>query len=104
MKNLLAIAAFLTSVVFAAAQPIRTSAGNCDLGITINNNYSKAHLLDSIMKHYTNDAMPALSLAVYSEKEGWWAGAHGYASLETKTPMDNCHLQYLQAFQKHIWL
>jgi len=37
---------------------------------------------------------------VYSETEGWWAGAQGYASVENKTPMQNCHLQYLQSIAK----
>ena len=100
MKNLVALAVFLASVVLADAQPTKSLVGNCDLGVTINHKYSKAAVLDSIMKHYTNDAMPALSLAVYSEKEGWWAGAQGYASVETKAPMENCHLQYLQSVSK----
>ena len=100
MKNLVPIAVFLTSVVLAEAQPTKSSAGNCELGVTINDKYSKAAPLDSIMKHYTDDAMPALALAVYSEKEGWWAGAQGYASVETKEPMENCHLQYLQSVSK----
>ena len=100
MKNLVPIAVFLTSVVLAEAQPTKSSAGNCELGVTINDKYSKAAPLDSIMKHYTDDGMPALALAVYSEKEGWWAGAQGYASVETKEPMENCHLQYLQSVSK----
>ena len=100
MKNLVPIAVFLTSVVLAEAQPTKSSASNCELGVTLNDKYSKAAVLDSIMKHYTDDAMPALALAVYSEKEGWWAGAQGYASVETKEPMENCHLQYLQSVSK----
>ena len=44
--------------------------------------------------------IPGASVAVYSEKEGWWAGAQGYADLEKKLPMTNCHLQYLQSISK----
>ncbi len=100
MKKFLAIVVFLASNVFARTQPFKNSAGNCDLGVSINTNYSKARSLDSIMSHYTNNSMPGLSLAVYSEKEGWWAGSQGYASVESKAPMENCHLQYLQSVSK----
>ena len=62
--------------------------------------YSKAASLDSILKHYTTNMIPGASVAVYSEKEGWWAGAQGYADLEKKLPMTNCHLQYLQSISK----
>ena len=52
------------------------------------------------MKHYTTNALPGVSLAVYTEKEGWWASAQGYANVEKKIPMQNCHLQYLQSVSK----
>ena len=39
-------------------------------------------------------------MAVYSEAEGWWAGAKGYASMKKKLPMQNCHLQYIQSVSK----
>ena len=44
--------------------------------------------------------LPGASVAVYSEQEGWWAGAQGYADLEKNVPMTNCHLQYLQSVSK----
>ena len=44
--------------------------------------------------------LPGASVAVYSETEGWWAEAQGYADLEKKLPMTNCHLQYLQSVSK----
>ena len=100
MKNSLVLAAILTTTVFSKAQTFKKPSRICELGITINGNYSKAHALDSIMKHYTTNSLPGLSLAVYSEKEGWWAGAAGYSSVENKTPMENCHLQYLQSVSK----
>ena len=100
MKNFLTGVVFLTWAAWSDAQPAKNSAGDCDLGVTINSNYSKGFILDSILKHYSTNAMPGLSLAVYSEKEGWWASAQGYASLEAKIPMENCHLQYLQSVSK----
>jgi len=73
---------------------------NCKPDVAINAAYSKASPLDSILKHYTTNMIPGASVAVYSEKEGWWVGAQGYADLEKKLPMTNCHLQYLQSISK----
>ena len=72
----------------------------CDLGITINSGFSKAKAIDSIMKKYTDAILPGTAIAVYTEKEGWWASSSGYASLEEKKPMENCHLQYIQSVSK----
>ena len=73
---------------------------NCKPDVAINAAYSKAAPLDSILKPYTTDMIPGASVAVYSEKEGWWAGAQGYADMEKRLPMTNCHLQYLQSISK----
>lgn len=72
----------------------------CDLGVTINTGFSKAKAIDSIMKKYTGEILPGTAIAVYTEKEGWWAGSAGYASIEEKKPMENCHLQYIQSVSK----
>lgn len=100
MKNILISGGLALISFFLNAQSIKTPVTDCDLGVTINRNYSKGAILDSIMKFYTTDVLPGLSMAVYSEKEGWWASAQGYASFENKTPMQNCHLQYLQSVSK----
>jgi D-alanyl-D-alanine carboxypeptidase len=76
------------------------STKNCKPDVAINASYSKAVSLDSILRHFTTNMIPGASVAVYSEKEGWWAGAQGYADLEKKLPMTNCHLQYLQSITK----
>ena len=73
---------------------------DCKPAVTINSAYSKAKALDSILKYFTHNMLPGASVAVYSEAEGWWAGAQGYADLEKKLPMTNCHLQYLQSVSK----
>ncbi|MGZ5134445.1 MAG: serine hydrolase domain-containing protein, partial [Flavitalea sp.] len=100
MKLLFISSVLLFSAISSYAQPGKKSFSDCDLGVTINQDYSKANVMDSIMKHYTTNAMPGVSIAIYSEKEGWWASAQGYASLENQTPMENCHLQYLQSVSK----
>jgi D-alanyl-D-alanine carboxypeptidase len=74
--------------------------GKCKPDVTINSAFSKAKALDSVLKYYTHNMLPGASVAVYSETEGWWTGAQGYADLEKKLPMTDCHLQYLQSVSK----
>ncbi len=62
--------------------------------------YKKSDTLHAIMKKYTVSGVPGVAVAIYSEKDGWWAGAEGYARIEDKTPMANHHLQYLQSVSK----
>ena len=91
----------ILSLVIVSALPFLGQAPkNCNPGVAINASYSKAASLDSILKHYTTNMIPGASVAVYSEKEGWWVSAQGYADLEKKLPMTNCHLQYLQSISK----
>ncbi|MEN0052885.1 MAG: serine hydrolase domain-containing protein [Mucilaginibacter sp.] len=73
---------------------------NCRIVVPINNNYAKSDSLHDIMKRYVKTGLPGIVMAVYSEKDGWWAGAEGYANIERKRPMENCDLQYLQSVSK----
>jgi len=100
MKNYLIAATVFLGGFLTPDQNKSQPGKECNQDIIINKNYSKATTLDSIMTYYTTNALPGVSVAVYSEKEGWWAGARGYANLEQKIPMDNCHLQYLQSVSK----
>lgn len=72
----------------------------CLQEIVVNKGYSKAVQLQSIMDSATIKGVPGVSLAIYSETEGWWAGASGYSNIEAKTLMTTCHLQYLQSVAK----
>jgi D-alanyl-D-alanine carboxypeptidase len=100
MKKTLISGLLVISTIFLNAQPVKIPGTSCQPDVTINLSYSKAPALDSIMKQYTTNALPGASVAVYSEAEGWWAGAGGYSNLEKKTPMNVCHLQYLQSVSK----
>lgn len=73
---------------------------SCDINVTLNDHYAKSDSLHAIMKRYTAAGLPGVAIATYSEKYGWWAGAEGYSKVETKTPMENCNLQYLQSVSK----
>lgn len=86
-------------VILAFAQTEKTNPG-CIPDVLINKNFSKASAIDSIMKKYTVGGLPGVSMAVYTEDEGWWAGTAGYSKLETKTLMTNCNIQYLQSVSK----
>lgn len=91
--------AAITFIIVAHLTYAQQTSG-CNTGVNINSGFSKAAALDSIMKRYTANALPGIAIAVYTEKEGWWSAAHGYARVEDKTPMNNCHLQYLQSVAK----
>jgi len=62
--------------------------------------FKNSDSLHAIMRKYTDAGLPGVALAIYSEKDGWWAGAEGYAKLEEKLHMTNSHLQYLQSISK----
>src|SRR6188768_1735405 len=96
MKKIVILGLITVYVLPTLGQTIES----CKSEITINGAFSKATALDSILKYYTHNMLPGASVAIYSETEGWWAGAQGYADLEKKLPMDNCHLQYLQSVSK----
>src|SRR5690349_4731693 len=72
----------------------------CNLGVEINSNFSRASRVDSVIRAYSPEFLPGVSVAVYSASEGWWADAAGYANKENNLAMDNCHLQYLQSITK----
>ena len=91
----------ITFLIAISAVPFfgQTST-SCKPDVPVNAAFSKAALVDSILKHYTHNMLPGASVAVYSETEGWWTESRGFADLERKLPMTDCHLQYLQSISK----
>jgi D-alanyl-D-alanine carboxypeptidase len=61
--------------------------------------YSKATSITKAVEQLTSDGVPGCAVTIYSS-EGWWSTASGYAKIENKTPMQSCHLQYLQSVAK----
>ena len=96
MKKILISCITTVSAVTFFGQTSKT----CEPDVVINAAFSKTSMVDSILKHYTNNLLPGASVAVYSETEGWWTSSRGFADLEKKLAMTDCHLQYLQSISK----
>lgn len=101
MKKILSTTILVLAVqLLTNAQPSNQIISKKNDDISLNKNYSKASALQALMKKYSEQGLPGVSMAVYTENEGWWAGAAGYSKVETKTPLTNNHLQYLQSVSK----
>jgi D-alanyl-D-alanine carboxypeptidase len=61
--------------------------------------YSKSHDLDHVLQQIVDNGVPGVVMAVQTD-EGLWESAKGFAKIEDKTPMQLCHLQYLQSISK----
>ena len=99
MKKIFLTTVLAILVFIIHAQPVPISA-KAETDAPARSSFSKASAIDSIIKRYTSNGIPGASVAVFTEQEGWWTGAAGYAKIETKTPMDPHHLQYLQSIAK----
>lgn len=96
---------FFLSIAVLAFTAISLKAQNVNnkdysLNVSVNEHYAKSDSLHAIMKRYVKTGLPGVAMAIYSEKDGWWAGAEGYEKVETKSPMQNSNLQYLQSVSK----
>jgi len=95
---------FLTAaVIILTSISLKAQNNNeraCNVYSSFNNHYVRADSLHAIMKRYTEAGLPGAAMAIYSQKNGWWAGAEGYSKIETKELMQNCNLQYLQSVSK----
>ncbi len=76
------------------------SSMDCLDSVPDNMSYSKADTLGKLISDYSKQGIPGISVAVYSGSEGWWTKAAGYNSIENKTLMQPCHLQYVQSVTK----
>jgi len=100
MKKVILFALSILSFNIVMFAQTKNLTVGCDPDVLINKNFSKASAIDSILTKYAADGLPGVSIAVFTEQEGWWAGAAGYSKLETRTPMTNCNIQYLQSVSK----
>lgn len=100
MKSIFIASVITCGAFFSPPQRIEKATVSCEPGVILNTNYSNAKALDSILQRFAPEWLPGASVAVYTEAEGWWAGARGFADVKNKTLMENCHLQYLQSVSK----
>ena len=66
----------------------------------IDANYSKSKNVTEVLQQLVKEGAPGVSMALYSDSEGWWESSAGYAKIEDNTLMQSCHLQYLQSVSK----
>jgi D-alanyl-D-alanine carboxypeptidase len=78
----------------------QTNTSTCDVQVAINPAFSKADTVQKILEYYIKQGVPGAVVAVYSPSQGWWATAKGLAKVENNTPVEICHLQYLQSISK----
>ena len=79
---------------------LSTTFGLLLVTIACTQEYSKGAALQAVLDRFTVNDLPGVGLAVYSETEGLWSGAAGFARKESKTPMSTSTVHYLQSVSK----
>lgn len=97
-----ALLSLLLALGLGACTPVdfTAPAATCTAPGVINPAFSKAPALRQLLQRYAAAGLPGCAVAVYSPTEGYWADAAGFAQIETRTPMQACHLQYGQSVSK----
>ena len=94
------IGALLAGLLACEPNDFAVPTVTCAQTTPINATYSKAQPIQQLLDRFTAEGLPGVAVAVYTPKEGYWAGASGYARLEDKTAMQICHLHYSQSVAK----
>ncbi len=71
----------------------------CTSTETINTNHPKAEALQQKLDQIVALGVPGVVLSL-KDADGTWASASGLSKIETKTPMEICHLQFGQSVAK----
>ncbi len=77
-----------------------TITKECPIKVGIGDTYPKKDTLEKLMNQYVQQGIPGLAIAIYTPKSGYWGTSAGFAKIESQTPMQLCHLQYLQSVSK----
>ncbi|MDX1905439.1 MAG: serine hydrolase domain-containing protein [Bacteroidia bacterium] len=98
-------AIILTGLMFLSAGcqsiSIVPETGTCTASTPVNPAFSRSDALTRAMEDLVQQAgVPGCALAVYSETEGWWEYAAGFARIEDQTTMQPCHQHFLQSISK----
>lgn len=96
------VSLYLAAKLLGGCAPYRPAleTTQCKSHLEIQDKFSRSEEMKDALGELVNSGVPGAAVALYSEEEGWWAGAAGYARIEDKVPMQNCHLQYLQSISK----
>ncbi len=100
MKFLIGILVFFMLLSGCSKYTQETNTIQCSFSGSINNSYSKKDTIEKLMHNYMQQGIPGLVIAIYTPSSGYWGSAMGFAKIETQTPMELCHLQYLQSISK----
>ena len=82
-----------------ACQSVSTTTFSSSCEPTNNTSSAQHEKLKNALHDLVSEGIPGVAMAVYTNN-AWWKGAKGYARIEDKTPMQSCHLQYLQSVAK----
>lgn len=99
MKSLL-FGIVMAGLLACDPHDLSTPTVSCTEATPLNTKYFKAQQIQKLLDGFTAEGLPGVAVAVYTPKEGYWAGASGFARLEDKTVMEICHLQYSQSVAK----
>ncbi|GAB4410625.1 MAG: serine hydrolase domain-containing protein [Microscillaceae bacterium] len=72
---------------------------NCADSSEINPQHPKAKAIKSALEELLQHSVPGFVAAIH-DQNGEWAYAGGLAKIENQSPMQLCHLQYLQSIAK----
>ena len=78
---------------------LSSETNSCIGNETVNISYSKATEIQQKLDEIVREGIPGVAIAIHTN-EGYWSGASGFAKIETKEPMQMCHLQYGQSVAK----
>ncbi len=93
MKNKLLVLCCLCAVLFqSCSKEIIAPLESCTVDFEYNTEHPKAAELQALLDKYVARGLPGLSMLIYTPEGGKWAGKAGLAKLETKEPMEMCHI------------
>ncbi|MEJ0101367.1 MAG: hypothetical protein WDO19_01920 [Bacteroidota bacterium] len=104
MKKTVISAVLAICAFFSNGQQNQKAGSKCDLGVTINQEYSKAAKIDSIIKNYTPSLLPGVSIAVYSEAKAGGSAHRAMRKRKIKQRWTMAIYNMCKVFPKCIWL
>ncbi|MDX1471723.1 MAG: serine hydrolase domain-containing protein [Flavobacteriaceae bacterium] len=85
---------FITNFIFSQVYEVET----CQETIEIQE-FADSEAIENAMARLVENGAPGAAIAIFSN-QGWWYTAQGLACIEKKSPMQICHLQFLQSVAK----